>query len=596
LSRACLVIAAAFSDTPAILDKGTRTAVAREWGTRGWRRSVIALSLILLSSAALPQPASAQLTSCALEGEYLLSGMMDLGTGPLYVGGVFVFQPGVPCAPGVSGIVSITVVYSPPGTSNTLYSANLPYTVDDTLIKIGPGLMQGAPTGIVDGLITSMPMAGAAALRLTGFLSRRDLPAGANGLPGPTGPPGPPGATGAPGPAGATGASGPPGPPGIDGPPGPTGPAGAIGPIGPMGLPGPPGPNTVPRGSLAAPSINFEGDAGTGIFSPVPGQIALAANGVRFLHGLNGNAALGLNALALSVGSENVAVGRGALASSNTGDANTAVGTGTLGANLTGHFNTAVGYNSQFDVTIGIRNTAIGSYSLEQNVIGNDNTAVGQYALQSLQDLTVADANTAVGMSSLGFLEAGFNNIAIGRSAGAGLVTGSNNILIGSFGANEVNTIRIGTQGVYSRAFMAGIRGVTSGVADAIPVMVDSAGQLGTVSSSRRFKFDIADMSDASTGLMRLRPVTFRYKDATTDGAHPLQYGLIAEEVAEVNRDLVVYETDGQVLTVKYHLLPTMLLNEVQRQQRTIDGQQRTIDELTRRLEELERRLTTQHR
>ena len=96
-------------------------------------------------------------------------------------------------------------------------------------------------------------------------------------------------------------------------------------------------------------------------------------------------------------------------------------------------------------------------------------------------------------------------------------------------------------------------------------------------------------MGDASSGLMRLRPVTFRYKQATADGTHPIEYGLIAEEVAEVNRDLVVYEKDGQALTVKYHLLPTMLLNEVQRQQRT-------IDELTRRLEELERRLTTQHR
>ena len=131
------------------------------------------LSFILLGCAALPRPASAQLTSCALEGEYLLSGMMDLGTGPLYVGGLFVFQPGTPCAPGVTGMVSITVVYSPPGTSNTLYSANLPYMGDDTLIKIGPGLMQGAPTGIVNGLITSMPMAGDGSLRLTGFLSRQ---------------------------------------------------------------------------------------------------------------------------------------------------------------------------------------------------------------------------------------------------------------------------------------------------------------------------------------------------------------------------------------------------------------------------------------
>ena len=167
------------------MDETTRTAIATESGARGWRRSVIALSLILVSSGALPRAASAQLTTCALEGEYLLSGMMDLGTGPLYVGGLFVFQPGTPCAPGVSGIVSITVVYSPPGTPNTLYSANLPYMGDDTLITIGPGLMQGTPTGIVDGLITSMPMAGGGALRLTGFLSRRDLPALTDGLPGP---------------------------------------------------------------------------------------------------------------------------------------------------------------------------------------------------------------------------------------------------------------------------------------------------------------------------------------------------------------------------------------------------------------------------
>ena len=383
--------------------------------------------------------------------------------------------------------------------------------------------MQGAPTGIVDGLITSMPMAGGGALRLTGFLSRRDLPALANGVPGPPGATGPPGPAGPTGPAGAAGASGPPGPTGIDGPPGPTGPAGDIGPIGPMGPPGPPGPNTVPQGTLAAPSINFVGDTDTGIYSPAAGQIALVQNATRFLHGINGNAALGLNALPNVLGTQNVAVGSGALGS-NTGDANTAIGDAALTANVTGDFNTAVGFNSQIRNQTGIRNTAIGSYSLENNVIGADNTAVGQYALQSLEDLTIAEANTAVGMSSLGFLEAGFNNIAIGRSAGAGLVTGSNNILIGTFGTNEVNTIRIGTQGVYSRAFMAGIRGVTSGVADAIPVMVDSAGQLGTVSSSRRFKFDIADMGDASTGLMRLRPVTFRYKDATTDGAHPVQY------------------------------------------------------------------------
>ena len=244
-------MAAVFGDTPATLDEAARSPLATKSGTRGRQRSVIALSLILLGSAALPRPASAQLTICALEGEYLLSGMMDFGTGPLYVGGLFVFLPATPCAPGVSGgvsgTVSITVVYSPHGSEHPVQREPALHGRRDP-DQIGPGLMQGTPAGIVDGLITSMPMAGADALRLTGFLSRRDLPAGANGLPGPTGATGPTGALGATGPtgasgldgaAGATGPAGPTGTAGVDGPIGPTGPAGADGVAGVTGPIGP---------------------------------------------------------------------------------------------------------------------------------------------------------------------------------------------------------------------------------------------------------------------------------------------------------------------------------------------------------------------
>ena len=245
-------------------------------------------------------------------------------------------------------------------------------------------------------------------------------------------------------------------------------------------------------------------------------------------------------------------------------------------------------------------NTAVGARSLKQNGTGNDNTAVGAYALSDGSGDRKHGGRHGGAASPDEWRS---NNIALGRSAGSGLTTGSNNIVIGASGVRREQHDSHRPSGTHTSTFIAGIRGVTTGVADAIPVLVDSAGQLGTISSSRRFKFDIADMGDASSGLMRLRPVTFRYKEATADGAHPIQYGLIAEEVAEVNRDLVVYEKDGQALTVKYHLLPAMLLNEVQRQQRTIDEQQRTIDgqqrninELTRRLEELERRLTTQQR
>ena len=116
---------------------------------------------------------------------------------------------------------------------------------------------------------------------------------------------------------------------------------------------------------------------------------------------------------------------------------------------------------------------------------------------------------------------------------------------------------------------------MTTGNANAIPVLIDTAGQLGTVSSSRRVKDDITDMGAASGGLMNLRPVTFHYKSDRNPSGRTLQYGLIAEEVAEVYPGLVAHSADGQIETVMYQFLPPMLLNEYQKQARTIDAQQR---------------------
>ena len=115
--------------------------------------------------------------------------------------------------------------------------------------------------------------------------------------------------------------------------------------------------------------------------------------------------------------------------------------------------------------------------------------------------------------------------------------TGSDNIYLGASvlaSRGESNTIYLGGQGTQTKTFIAGIRGITTGAANAVPVVIDSNGQLGTVSSSIRFKEDIHDMADASRRLLQLRPVTFRYTQAYSDGAKPIQYGLIAEEVAEV--------------------------------------------------------------
>lgn len=152
-----------------------------------------------------------------------------------------------------------------------------------------------------------------------------------------------------------------------------------------------------------------------------------------------------------------------------------------------------------------------------------------------------------------------------GRRAGAFQTTGSNNIIIGNAGtAVDLNTIRLGVQGTQTRAFVAGIRGTA--VVGGQSVVVNADGQLGVLLSSQRYKEDIRPMGDASSPLMKLRPVTFRYREPQPDGSKPVQYGLIAEEVEQVMPDLVVYNKDGTPESVAYQTLPGLLLNEYQKQ------------------------------
>jgi hypothetical protein len=298
------------------------------------------------------------------------------------------------------------------------------------------------------------------------------------------------------------------------------------------------------------------------------------------------NVAVGVSALtSSSVGFENTAVGMGAL-QNNTTDDNTATGFDALNANTTGGANAAFGSQALQQNTLGSSNTAVGTTALISNTSGGGNTAAGQAALSS--NITGND-NTAVGFGALGNVTTGSNNIGIGMSAGGIITLGSNNIDIGHPGfAGDDSTIRIGTPGTQTKFFVGGVRGITTAYNDAVPVVIDSAGQLGTVSSSRRYKEDIRDMGDASAGLMKLRPVTFRYRKPFADGSKPIQYGLIAEEVAEVYPDLVARGADGQIETVKYQVLDSMLLNQVQKQEKEITALKDQNQGLQERLAKLE--------
>ena len=93
--------------------------------------------------------------------------------------------------------------------------------------------------------------------------------------------------------------------------------------------------------------------------------------------------------------------------------------------------------------------------------------------------------------------------------------------------------------------------------------------QLGAQVSSRRFKDDIKPMDQTSEAIHRLRPVSFRYK-AEVEPTRPIGFGLIAEEVAKVNPDLVSYRRDGKPYTVRYEAVNAMLLNEFLKEHRKV--------------------------
>jgi len=282
-----------------------------------------------------------------------------------------------------------------------------------------------------------------------------------------------------------------------------------------------------------------------------------------------GNTANGCEALTNNQGNYNTAVGYQALSGLSTenppGGNNSANGAFALTNNDAGSNNTANGYDALYSNKDGSNNTANGANALYGNIVGTKNTASG---LSALFNNTTGSNNTAEGSQALSNNTTGSSNIALGNNAGLNLTTGNSNIDIGNVGvAGEGNAIRIGTKPKHKNTFIAGINGVT--VPGGLGVIIDASGHLGTATSSARFKDEIRPMDKASEAILALQPVTFRYKHELDPDGIP-QFGLIAEQVAKVNPDLVARDHEGKPYTVRYEAVNAMLLNEFLKEHRTV--------------------------
>jgi hypothetical protein len=282
----------------------------------------------------------------------------------------------------------------------------------------------------------------------------------------------------------------------------------------------------------------------------------------------NFNTGVGAGALVLNNADSNTAVGMAALLLNTSGTQNTATGTAALVFNDSGGNNTATGAFALFDNTTGSFNVADGDTALQNNTTGFFNTAIGSGALNFSAE---TDDNTAVGAGALG-TSRGSNNTALGRQAGLTAGAGSNNVYLGSnmigvFGENDHTYIRnINTTSV------------SGGGTDTVTVNV-TTGLLGHATSSRRYKEDIKPMDNSSQTLFALKPVTFRYKKEI-DQSQSLEYGLVAEEVAQVDPSLAIRDKNGHIDSVRYNAINAMLLNEFLKEHRKNEQQEKTIAEL----------------
>ena len=288
----------------------------------------------------------------------------------------------------------------------------------------------------------------------------------------------------------------------------------------------------------------------TGAYNTAVGFFALGSDTTA-----NFDTALRAGALLTNTADNNTAFGAGALFSNTTGDRNDACGAFALFSNTTGGANNAIGYKTLFKNETGSQNNAHGDFALFSNVQGQFNTAIGGNALVNNMS---GNNNTAVGLNALQNNSIGSNNIALGVGAGSNIVIASDTICIGAAGVDVTDGCYIG------HVFEEPLDPYNLAMA------IDVNGKVGTLPSSRRFKDHIKPMDKTSEAILALKPVTFHYK---SDKNCSPRFGLIAEEVAEVDPNLVARDKDGKPYSVRYDQVNAMLLNEFLKEHRKVEQQ-----------------------
>jgi len=134
---------------------------------------------------------------------------------------------------------------------------------------------------------------------------------------------------------------------------------------------------------------------------------------------------------------------------------------------------------------------------------------------------------------------------------------------------NQIPIVTVPAESSSMLVILLQIRNQTAAAVQGVAVKVNADGQLGVPPSSKRFKTDIKPMDKSSEAILALKPVTFRYKKEI-DAAGTPEFGLVAEDVAKVNPDLVVRDAEGKVYTVRYDAVNAMLLNEFLKEHQTV--------------------------